>query len=97
MGRELVQGPEAPDEGEIDPKTGVLMCRGKDVCTLNLCSNGRYAHGRHPEPEDPIAYFPPGSTGVTAGVYQGEGERITEQIRAGVEAAEQVLHGIQGR
>jgi hypothetical protein len=89
MGRELRDGPPVPDEGEIDPRTGVLMCRGKDVCTLNWCSMGRYAHGRHPEPED-INYFPPGSTYTAGGFSQSDGERVTQQIQAGSEAAEMV-------
>src|SRR3989442_1525136 len=74
------------DELDIDPATGVIRCSGPDTCTLTLCSAGINSHGN---PRDKaLNPFPPGITGHTASVYQGEGAKITAQIQQGIDAAE---------
>jgi hypothetical protein len=46
MERQIVNGPPEAEPDEIDPRTGAPMCRGKDVCDLEVCSLGVRAHGR---------------------------------------------------
>src|SRR5437867_2969309 len=47
--------------------------RARALGAFNLNAHG---NGRNKEPNP----FPPGSAGVTAGIYQGDGEAITRQI-----------------